>query len=219
MRKVHRFRLLSIEGRLGVLGGAGVGYNYYGGGCQGKVDGSISSTLTNCNVVGGAFGGGYKAAATTIDVYPTGGYSWQNWDGNYKAFSNPIYPDPEQFTWAAGTAGTSDNDNKKLFTEADMSQMGLVTNDIEITIDGGTVGDGVYGGGNESPASMSATVVVKSDAKVGGSVFGGGNRAPIGQNTHVKVLGTTYVGGNVYGGGNQAEVGGTTTVQVGDECF
>lgn len=194
--------------------------SFYGGGCQGKVDGSITSTLKNCDVKVSAFGGGYKAAATTIDVYPTGDYAWQGWDGTYKAFSAPTYPAPVQFKWAAGTAGTSNEGDKLLYTRAeDMNQMGRVTGDISITIDGGTVGDGVYGGGNESPADANANVVVKSNAQVVGSVFGGGNKAIIGQSTDVKILGNTIVGKNVYGGGNQAEVSGKTKVQIGDECI
>lgn len=196
--------------------------SFYGGGCQGKVDGAIISTLNDCDVKASAFGGGYKAAATTIDVYPTGGYAWQGWDGTYKAFSDPTYPNPVQFKWAAGTAGTSNEGDKLLYTSADMSQMGRVTGDITITVNGGTVGQNVYGGGNESPSDDAATVLIKGGAQVGQDAFGGGNIAPVGKAVSITlgeagVADASNVAGAIYGGGALADTNttsGNTTVNL-----
>ncbi len=43
--------------------------NFYGGGCQGTVNGTINSTLTDCTLMHNAFGGGYKAASNEVKVY------------------------------------------------------------------------------------------------------------------------------------------------------
>lgn len=218
--------------------------NFYGGGCQGKVNGTINSTLTNCDVVGSAFGGGYKAAATTINVYPAGGNVWQVWDATYKAYSNPVYPTPVVFTWANGTNGTSSETNRRLYTNADMTQMGRVTQAIAITIDGGTVRQNVFGGGNESPSNAATTVTITGGASVAQDVYGGANQADVGGNTLVDVLSgtvsnvfgannisgtkvgsvtvninqaanqTVLVSENVYGGGNQADYTGNPVVNI-----
>ncbi|MDO5447039.1 MAG: ZmpA/ZmpB/ZmpC family metallo-endopeptidase-related protein [Prevotellaceae bacterium] len=199
--------------------------SFYGGGCQGKVNGTITSTLTDCDVNTSAFGGGYKAATTTIDVYPIGGYTWQAWDGTYKAFSDPVYPTPVQFIWAEGRNGTYNEANKILYTNADMTQMGRVTGAITLTIDGGTVGQNVYGGGNESPSDDAAMVVIKGNAQVGNDAFGGGNIAPVGKDVSITlgVAGVTdadqqpNVEGALYGGGalaNTNTTSGNTTVNL-----
>lgn len=198
--------------------------SFYGGGCQGKVDGSISSTLNNCEVKASAFGGGYKAAATTIDVYPAEGYAWQDWNGTYKAFGSPTYPTPVQFKWAAGTAGTSNEGDKLLYTGADTSQMGRVTGEIIITVNGGTVGENVFGGGNESPSDDKTNVTITGDALIEGDVYGGGNAAPVKLNTNVLINGTkpnksVEIKGSVFGGGlgEPATVGTNTKVHLQDK--
>lgn len=196
--------------------------NFYGGGCQGKVNGTINSSLTNCDVVENAFGGGYKAAATTIDVYPTGGNTWQVWDGTYKAYSDPVYPTPEVFTWQHGNNNTSDDSRNILYTTADMTQMGRVTGAISITVNGGAVGKNVYGGGNESPSDDAATVLIKGGAHVGQDVFGGGNIASVGKSVTVtlgdgEIADASNVAGSIYGGGalaNTNTTSGNTTVNL-----
>lgn len=192
--------------------------NFYGGGCQGMVDGTIFSTLEGCNVAGSVFGGGYKADATPITVYSATEPSRSVFKASMGFFTPFGAPEIDTYTWVSGTDGAVDNSALTIGTSVDMTQMGLVTGIISITVDGGTVGQNVYGGGNESPADASTNVVVQSNAQVAGSVFGGGNQAPIGQNTDVKILGNSTVQGNVYGGGNQGQVGGKTNVQIGEDC-
>ena len=42
--------------------------SFYGGGCQGTVDGTVNSTLTGCTIHKSAFGGGYKAESNEVKV-------------------------------------------------------------------------------------------------------------------------------------------------------
>lgn len=171
--------------------------DFYGGGCQGKVNGTINSTLTNCNVVGSVFGGGYKAAATEVGVYERL-TEWPLFDTVYGIFDPVKYPTPTKYKWehvetmpTGNPYGTNAKGENVLYTTTNTSEMGVVTGAIDLTITNG---------------------------KVGGSVFGGGNESLSKNNTSVKILGTAEVGGNVYGGGNAAEVQGTTKVQIGEDC-
>ena len=82
--------------------------------------------------------------------------------------------------------------NKLIHTNKDLTALGKVTGNVSIQLDGTSL--------------------------VHGSVFGGGNASGVTGNTTVRILGSTTVEQNVYGGGNEAEVGGTTTVQIGEEC-
>jgi len=194
--------------------------SFYGGGCQGKVNGTITSTLTNCDVSQNAFGGGYKAVATTIDVYAATGYTWQTWNSDYKVFSAPIYPDPVVYTWVQGSDNSHDDTNHTLgvaSSTVDMSTMGEVTGAITLTIDGGSVGGNVYGGGNESQSKSDATVTIKGSATVDNNVFGGGNLANVAGATEVNINGgtlNTAANTAVYGGGALANVGGDTKVNL-----
>lgn len=165
--------------------------NFYGGGCQGKVDGTITNSLTDCTIAGSVFGGGYKSSATPIYVYPVDQPTYSVFKGAQGFFTPFGTTTPEIYSWVAGSDGAVNSTAKTIGTSIDMSQMGLVTGEITITINGGTIGKSVFGGGNESRVA---------------------------NNTKVKVLGSAVVGGNVYGGGNQADVSGTTSVQIGDEC-
>lgn len=196
--------------------------NFYGGGCQGSVNGTITSTLTGCTVARSVYGGGYKADATPIKVYgPTdpGISVFKAGMGFFTKFGTPT---AETYTWVSDADGTVDNANKTIGTSVNMANMGRVLGNISLTINGGTVGENVYGGGNESPADASTTVLIQKNkdqqAQVTGHVFGGGRgqTAIVGQNTEVKVIDGTHIGKNVYGGGHGAEVRGNTHVIIGE---
>ena len=82
-------------------------------------------------------------------------------------------------------------------TQAQMDELGNVTGNIILTIDGGTVGaendnntdhGNVYGGGNESKSLGNATVTLKGDAVIYGNVFGGGNKAEVRGSTEVNIV-------------------------------
>lgn len=137
--------------------------NFFGGGCQGKVDGSITSVLNNCYVTGSVYGGGYKASATEINVYPTTGGTYPEFNTTYKAFSTyGTYPTPEVYTWVSGTDGTVDTSAQTIATSVDMTQMGTVTGNTSLTIKGpdSVVTGDVFGGGAESKVLGNSTVVI-----------------------------------------------------------
>lgn len=168
--------------------------SFYGAGCQGMVNGTVTSTLTGCTVLGSAFGGGYKASANEVPVYPTTEPSRSVFTAETAIFSDfGEFPTPDTYTWVQGVAGqsnTADETNKKLYTGTNvtLTDLGNVTGDITITLDGNTT--------------------------VNGNVFGGGNESKSLGNTLVKILDRTKVFGNIYGGGNMAEVSGNTKVVV-----
>jgi hypothetical protein len=158
------------------------------------VNGTVTSTLTGCTVLGSAFGGGYKASANEVPVYPTTEPSRSVFTAETAIFSDfGEFPTPDTYTWVQGVAGqsnTADETNKKLYTGTNvtLTDLGNVTGDITITLDGNTT--------------------------VNGNVFGGGNESKSLGNTLVKILDRTKVFGNIYGGGNMAEVSGNTKVVV-----
>lgn len=213
--------------------------NFYGGGCQGMVDGDISSVLNNCTVMGNAYAGGYKASATEINVYPLSGGSYPTWDNTYKAFTSyGTYPQAEIYTWVSGTNGTVDSNNKTIATSVDMSRMGEVTGTTSLEVTGSSdVKGSVFGGGQESKVSGN-TVVTINGGRFGADIFGGGEgvvdngavkvSADIGGNTTVNISGgeflVTQSGNdeapfterhNIYAGGNMAcVIGGSTYLNI-----
>ena len=68
-----------------------------------------------------------------------------------------------------------------------MSMLGNVTGDISITILNGTVGENVFGGGNESPSNSNTSVFLQGNANVVGNVYGGGNKAAVGGDASVTI--------------------------------
>lgn len=176
-----------------------VGGNFCGGGCQGRVNGTVSSTLKDCKILGSAFGGGYKPASNEVKVYSSTAptlsvYSREK--GIFSDFGNFPYT---VFEWETRNSAGSDEGAKKLFTTTDISRSGEVSGDISIVVDGGTIGH------------------IKGSAKIGGYVFGGGNESTSLSNTFVQVKGPAYVLRDVLGGGNQARVGGNTHVVIGSD--
>ena len=173
--------------------------DFYGAGCQGKVSGTVTSTLTGCEIQGSAFGGGYKASSNNVEVYTTTPPSYSVYTKETGIFSDfGEFPTPEIFAWKPGNSGSNDS-SKELYTgmtQAQMDELGNVTGNIILTIDGGTVGaendnnadhGNVYGGGNESKSLGNATVTLKGDAVIYGNVFGGGNKAEVQGSTTVNI--------------------------------
>jgi hypothetical protein len=176
--------------------------SFYGGGCQGTVDGTVTSTLTGCTINHSAFGGGFKATSNEVKVYTT---TYPNPLSSFNAptgiFSDfgPI-PAPETFKWQQGTESqhnTANENAKKLYTGTDvlMDDLGNVTGDIKITLKGNTtVGGNVFGGGNESKSLSNTLVEILEHTKVLGNIYGGGNMAEVGGNTKVIVNGQSNTG-------------------------
>ena len=121
------------------------------------------------------------------------------------------FPTPESFTWKPGTSDPNDT-AKELYTgmsQAEMDELGHVTGNITLTIDGGYVG-GTDSGATSAVAATETTEAVPE----GGNVYGGGNESKSLNNTTVTLKGDAVIYGDVFGGGNKAEVQGTATVKI-----
>ncbi len=205
-----KFSLATTGNVTNVLNGCEIENDFYGAGCQGKVSGTVTSTLTNCTVHGSAFGGGFKAESNQVDVYPTTQPSLSKYNSETCLFSDFGTVAPETYEWVQGTSSqknVADEDNKKLYTGTDvtMTDLGNVTGAIKLTIDGGSVTNNVFGGGNESKSLNNTIVNILGNVQIGtanshSDVYGGGNVANVDGNTKVTLLGGT-INGNVYGGG------------------
>ena len=156
---------------------------------MGGVNGNVISTLTDTEVRGSAYGGGYSASIPEVRIYNKdkicpvvdiySGYIAPSTGGTYTSYiwSN----DP--------SLSTSHPDGDGIFfTEVPLVNLGTVTGNVDFTI--------------------------KGNSTVGGSIFGGGDESTVSGNTLVKVLDQTKVFGNIYGGGNMGKVGGDTKVIV-----
>ena len=186
-----KFSLATTGSVTNILDGCTVLTDFYGAGCQGKVNGTVTSTLTDCIVNGSAYGGGYKAENNEVDVYPGNPPSLSVFTRETALFSDFGKVAPETFTWVQGTNAKHDMaEGYKLYTGTDvtLSELGDVTDDISITINGDTsIGENVFGGGNESKSLSNTTVTLKGAATINGNVFGGGNRAVVGGSTDVNI--------------------------------
>ena len=192
--------------------------NFYGGGNLGGVKGDVSSTLKDTKVQGSAFGAGYSASvpevtvynknktAPTINVYtgiitptpdpdPTSTntvYTWcyKNSETNVVIPSGVVIPDNVGTNNPAFEVGGK----KYLYTEESLENLGTVTGNVTLIINGNTVadengkvmtvGESVYGGGEESAVDGN-TIVTVNGGKIGvqnsgrfgyrwGNVYGGG---------------------------------------------
>lgn len=211
-----KFDLATTGSVTNELEGCTVKGNYYGAGCQGKVNGSVTSKLTGCTFEGNVFGGGFKATSNTLDVYPATEPTKSRYTKETGLFSDFGTVAPETFTWQYRATTGSDDGQKILYTNADMTELGNVTGAISLTVDGGTVAGNVYGGGNESPSRNNTEVTIKGTAAVSGDVYGGGNIANVDGTTSVGIQGGT-ISKDVYGGGALAHTntkGGTTSVNL-----
>ena len=155
----------------------------------------MTSTLTDCIVKGSVYGGGYKAENNTLQVYPNTQPTYSVYTKETGLFSDFGTVEPETWTWAQGTEDTKDEETNTLYTSTTLTDLGNVTGNITLTIDGnsviGTEGNtatgNVFGGGNESKSLSNTTVTLKDYTQVLGNVFGGGNKAIVAGSTTVKI--------------------------------
>ena len=185
------------------LTGCTVNGDFYGAGCQGKVNGTVTSTLSGCTIYGSAFGGGFKATANEVDIYPASAPEMSVYTRETGIFSDFGTVEPEKYTWKQGTnekKNTVEGTTLYTGTNVTLADLGNVTGAISITIDGGSIADDVFGGGNESKSLNNTTVSIENGAQIAGSVYGGGNEADVQGNTNVNITGGTITQ-NVFGGG------------------
>ena len=205
--------------------------NFYGGGFLGGVTGSVTSTLNNCTVAGSVFGAGYSASAGTVSISnkdkvapvvntytgmikpQTGGTSTTYyWTHDKGSTSSPI------------TAATETDPKNYFYTEIPLTNLGAVSGNVTLTINGATttVGKSVYGGGEESSVGGNTEVTV-TGGTIGtpnlggaeyGNVYGGGKGKEddvtagiVKGSTTVSISGSPAILHNVYGGGAYGSVG------------
>ena len=182
------FSLAQTGSVTNILSRCKVTTNFYGAGCQGTVNGSVTSTLTDCNVVGSVFGGGFKASSNEVPVYPATQPDYSVYTKETGLFSDFGTLEPETYTWIQGAAPAANATAKTLTTTTDISSLGTVTGNISLSLDGNsTVGNNVFGGGNESPSLGDVSLILQGNTVVHGDVFGGGNMADVGGSTHVEI--------------------------------
>jgi hypothetical protein len=207
--------------------------NFYGGGFLGGVTGNVTSTLNNCTVRGAVYGAGYSASAGTVSISnkdkvppvantytglikpQSGGTSTTYyWTHDKGSTSSPITP------------ATETDPKNYFYTEIPLDNLGSVSGNVTLTINGTTsVGESVYGGGEESVVNGTTTVtvtggIIGTTDKGGatwGNVYGGGKGKAddataglVKGNTTVNINGTTEttkIIHNVYGGGAFGSVG------------
>ncbi len=193
-----------------------INHDFYGGGCRGRVNGNVTSTLTDCKVYGNVFGGGYTPQATKCNVYPADQPTYPIYKYLYGLFTKCIRTSPyEEFTWAQDTRNHADASTKTLYTATDMSVMGEVTGNTQLTILGHSQVDGaVFGGGNESRVTGTTTVnIATTNTFAINEVYGGANKADVGGNTTVNITSGTI--GNVFGANNErGQKDGTIEVNI-----
>ena len=209
------FSLATTGSVTNMLTGCTIENDFYGAGCQGKVDGAVTSTLTNCTIKRSAFGGGYKAVSNEVKVYPAAAPTLSTYNGETGIFSEFGTTTPATFTWEQGdgTSPTADDTNKILKTSSSvtLTDLGNVTGAISLTIDGGYVG-GTAQGATPGEVATATTDPIPE----GGNVYGGGNESKSLSDTSVTLTGNAVVYGDVFGGGNKAEVSGSATVNIKD---
>ena len=207
-----KFSLATTGNVTNELEGCTILNDFYGAGCQGKVSGTVTSTLTGCTVKGSAFGGGYKAENNIVDVYTSTAPTMSVYTRETGIFSDFGTLAPEQYTWVQGT---NENNNKAegntLYTGTDvtLTDLGNVTGNISLTINGGYVG-GTSGGMTPATEATATTEAIPA----GGNVYGGGNESRSLSDTSVTLKGNAVIYGDVFGGGNKAEVQGNATVNI-----
>jgi hypothetical protein len=165
--------------------------NFYGGGSIGKVADTSTSTLENCTVNGNVYAGGYSASLPKIPIRDGGFSIIPKFNNQSGMFEPGVFSGTTDFDWTADTltenaTALNEADGKhEIFTDVDLETLGQVRTTI-LTIKGSsTVGESVYGGGEESAVTGDTKVTLMDSTQVHGNVYGGGYEGPVGGNTEV----------------------------------
>ena len=153
--------------------------NFYGGGNLATVDGTVTSTLTNTIVKGNVFGAGFSASIPTFPVhdktssmsFPSIDFAGTITDGyiQYKKDGTVI----RQYEWTNDLNGKTEDERKAdpayqkdgkwyCYTWNSLADLGKVTGDVTLTINGTTeVKGNVFGGGDQGEVGGSTTVNIQ----------------------------------------------------------
>lgn len=223
------FSLATCKNVTSTLTGCKITGNFYGGGSLGKVEGTVTSTLTDCTVEGSAFGAGFSASLPPVEVDSIGFRVEPFFYEDLGTYRFGVKGKTTTYTWQHGDAVSIDKDKHILYTTADLTTLGTVTEKVTLNINGTTtVKESVYGGGEESVVENDTEVRVTSgtigyaDAprygELVGNVYGGGKGKAddklaglVKGNTNVTISQTenktTKIYHNIYGGGAYGSVG------------
>lgn len=173
--------------------------SFYGGGNLGKVTGTATSVLDDCEVHGSVYGGGFSAALPTVEVRDGGFTTVPKYNSASGMFEPAVLSGTTTFTWKnAAEAGVtltngelgSDLDKSILYTGVNLNTLGQVKKSNLIIMGSTTVTGSVYGGG--ALASMDENGETKVNligGTVNGDVYGGGQgRLPGTKDEHNKEL-------------------------------
>ena len=166
--------------------------SFYGGGSLGKVDGPVTSVLDSCLVKGNVYGAGYSASLPTVEVDSIGFRVEPYYYTDMGTYRTGVKGVTTTYTWEQGSSISIDNTNHILYTTADLSKtnLGSVSQDVSLTIEGNsTVKGSVFGGGEESAVGGSTFVFINERAKVFGNIYGGGNMGEVSGDTKVIING------------------------------
>lgn len=188
--------------------------NFYGGGNLATVDGNVTSTLTNTQVDGSVFGAGYSAAIPTFQVHDKNQVTFPSITAGVITDGHIGYDD-KVYEWTNEKLEGKDEAYMKAHPtyEKDGKWYCYTWNSLD---DLGAV-------------TGTATLTIGGTTTVAHSVYGGGEESAVNGNTSVTVtggtIGTANEGGaeygNVYGGGKGKEddvtagiVKGSTNVSI-----
>ena len=181
--------------------------NFYGGGNLGKVSGTATSTLEDCEVTGNVFGAGYSATLPKIKVRSGGFTTLPKFNSNSGMFEpgEPAMPTStdmtgtEEYEWIHKDKYPNNNTGGFLDKDGNYDTNGkYVVTTVDISSNNlGSVG--------------SVNLTIKGTTTVAGSVYGGGALACMDANGVAKInlLGGT-INGDVYGGGQGRLEAGTS---------
>lgn len=207
--------------------------NFYGGGKLGKVEGTVTSVLDDCEVHGNVFGAGYSATIDPIEVRDAGfasdgegGYLTPNFNSGSGMFEPATPSGTTDFTWR--NISDAQEDGTTLQLETSGVNQGKIKN--------GKSGSNLtshylYTDINLSKSNLGSVdgnvnLTIKGKSKIGtvgdisgtkGNVFGGGEASYVtgtGHKVTVNLQGSAEVLGNVFGGGDSGVVEGSTVVNI-----
>ena len=180
--------------------------NFYGGGNLATVDGNVTSTLTNTQVAGSAFGAGYSAAIPTFQVHDKSKATFPSITAGVITDGHIGYGD-KVYEWTNEKLEGKDEAYMKAYPtyEKDGKWYCYTWNSLDNL--------GAVTGNVTLTIDGNTTLTDGKVMKVAHSVYGGGEESGVAGNTIVTVtggtIGTTGKGGaeygNVYGGGKGKE--------------
>ena len=176
--------------------------NFYGGGNLATVDGDVTSTLTNTQVTGSVFGAGYSAAIPTFQVHDKSTVSFPSITAGVITDGHIDY-DSKVYEWTNEKLDGKDETYMKAHPtyEKDGKWYCYTWNSLDDL--------GAVTGNVTLTIDGNTTLTDGKVMKVAHSVYGGGEESAVNGNTSVTVtggtIGTANEGGaeygNVYGGG------------------